>query len=352
MAMAKKYDVPVPMLCQRELDELDNLTARYEKMIKPGLISRTGQAIGEKIPQSLKKFTKELSSDLAEQKLYTQMMEFIGSGFKTLEEQAAKLSVSEKRVIEKVNSLSARKVETLNELCLFRSYDLQKLVSAYKTQDIFASALEGAATGAMGFVGIAPNLVAVTFLYFRAVQSIAMFYGYDVKNDGGELIIASEVFSSALSPERGGSSAVGKIMLVSKAAVVQQLSKKTWTDMAARGGIPLLIAQMRALAHKSAKTALEKAGKKGLENAVFRDTLEQIGRRLALKSITKAVPVVSALIGALIDTAQMHRVLDFADVFYQKRFLLEKERRIRALTGEIPADYEVEILDDGKSEEQ
>ena len=50
MAMAKKYDVPVPMLCQRELDELDNLTARYEKMIKPGLISRTGQAIGEKNP--------------------------------------------------------------------------------------------------------------------------------------------------------------------------------------------------------------------------------------------------------------------------------------------------------------
>lgn len=41
--------------------------------------------------------------------------------------------------------------------------------------------IEGGGTGAFGFWGLPFNLVLSTFLYFRAVQSIAMFYGYDVK---------------------------------------------------------------------------------------------------------------------------------------------------------------------------
>ena len=46
-----------------------------------------------------------------------------------------------------------------------------------------------------------------------------MFYGYDVKNDSSELIIASEVFKSALNPidnplESETSMAIGKIMVI------------------------------------------------------------------------------------------------------------------------------------------
>ena len=103
--------------------------------------------------------------------------------------------------------------------------------------------------------------------------------------------------------------------------------------MAARGGIPLLLVQMRALAYKSAKKALENVGAKGLENNLFKEAFEQIGRKLTLKTVGKAVPVFSALIGALIDTSQMKKVLEFADIFYQKRFILEKETRIHNLIG-------------------
>jgi len=58
---------------------------------------------------------------------------------------------------------------------------------------------EGGATGYFGFAGLPLNLVLSMFLYYRAVQSIAMFYGYDVKHDSAELVIAGEVFMSALS---------------------------------------------------------------------------------------------------------------------------------------------------------
>ena len=40
-----------------------------------------------------------------------------------------------------------------------------------------------------------------------------------------------------------------------------------------------------------------------------------------------------ALIGALFDVAQMNKVLEYADVFYNKRFLIEKEVRINMLFG-------------------
>ena len=56
-----------------------------------------------------------------------------------------------------------------------------------------------------------------------------------------------------------------------------------------------------------------------------------IGRRLTLNAVQKAVPVVSGAIGALFDAGQMRRVVDYADIFYAKRFILEKEARIGML---------------------
>ena len=79
--------------------------------------------------------------------------------------------------------------------------------------------VEGGGTGAAGFWGLPANLALSMFIYFCVVQSVAMFYGYDVK-DGptGELDIASEVFQGALAIARrqcgffwlGGGSRAGK----------------------------------------------------------------------------------------------------------------------------------------------
>ena len=101
--------------------------------------------------------------------------------------------------------------------------------------------------------------------------------------------------------------------------------------MAARRGIPLLLTQMRALSHKSAAKALEKAGEKGIENIIFKETFELLGKKLTKNIIKKSIPFVSAGIGAFLDTVQMKIVLEYADIFYQKRFITEKEARIRSL---------------------
>ena len=185
-------------------------------------------------------------------------------------------------------------------------------------------------------------MVLSTFLFYRAVQSIAMSYGYDVKNNPDELIIASDVFANAMSPSSKGSNGVSdnvaKFMAISAAEGIKQAAGKSWAAMIEEGAAGLLLAQIRALAHASAKKALENAGKKSLENSIFRELFEQLGKRLTLKTVQRAVPVISAGIGAFIDTAQMNKVLTYANIFYQKRFLVEKESRVMNLVG---------IADDG-----
>lgn len=350
MSYDYNLQIPVPVVNQKENEALDILTDRYNKLIEPGIIAKLGTKAEELIPQKLKIWGRDIGLNISEQEIYTQMMNVIGSGFKTIEEQAAKFSISEKQILRQINQSFPNQINRLDEICFLRSYDIAKSVSKYKEQDIFLAMIEGGGTGAFGFWGLPFNLVLSTFLYFRAVQSIAMFYGYDVKNDSAEMVIASEVFADALSPINNNINnetvtIIGKVMMISKTEVVKQTAKKSWAEMASRGGITLLLAQMRALANKYAKEALEKVGAKGLENSLFKDAFEQIGRVLSLNAIGKAVPFVSAVIAALIDTAQMKKVLEFADIFYQKRFIIEKEGRIRNLI-ETDTIIDTEIIED------
>jgi hypothetical protein len=348
----KVFYAPIPMINKREADSLDVLTKHYNKLIRPSKITQLGTKSCQLIPEKVKIIGNDIKSDISEQELYRQTMELIASGFKVVEEQAARFSASEKKILKKVNVvIPDYEITELSEICFARSYSLSKLVNAYKGQDLVAAFVEGAVTGVAGFWGLPFNLVLSTFLFFRAVQSIAMFYGYDVKNDSEELVIASEVFASALSPSRNDTNneltgIIGKVMVMTQASLVKQTAKKTWTDMATRGGIPLLLAQMRALANVAAQKALEKAGAKGLENSLFREVFEQIGRKLTLKTVQKAVPVVSAVFGALIDTAQMQKVLDYADIFYQKRYIFEKGSRINTLLERDNIVVGAEIVDD------
>ena len=299
--------------------------------------------VGEAIPQGVKDVVASTGKKISETELFLKSMEYLAKSFQTLEQFAAKVTISETEIIKQVNQISPdNEITSLDEICLVRSYDLSQVVGKYKFVDIIAALAEGAATGAPGFVGLPFNLVLSTFLFYRAVQSIALFHGYDIKNDPAELQIASEVFMSALNPKGKGetelSGAIAKVMLLTSATTVKQTVKKGWTAMAQKGGVPLLLAQMRALANSAAKKALEKAGKKGLEKTAFTEVFEQIGKKLTQKSIGKAIPYIGAFIGATIDTAQMVQITQYAELFYCKRFILEKESRIYALTGnEIPA---------------
>ena len=338
MVENKNVLLPSPIIDAKEDSSLKKLTERYDKLVQPGTVSRIGNKAASLIPQPVKQAGKVAKNAIAEQELFTQCMKVVADGFGILEKQAARLAVPENAIIKHINEASQEvEINSIDTICLARGYDIAKIVSGYKTQDRILALLEGGATGAFGFAGLPFNIVLSTFLYYRAVQSIALHYGYDIKNDASELVIASDVFMSALSPESKGmneaTELIGKIMVMTEITTVKQVSKKTWEEMASRGGVTLLICQMRALANKAAKNALEKAGQKGLEESLFKGVFEQIGKKLTKQAVGKSIPFVGALIGALFDIAQMNKVLEYADVFYNKRFLIEKEVRINMLLG-------------------
>lgn len=332
----KQYVLPKPIVNKREEETLVTLTDKYEKLISPNIVAKAGKKVADKVPDTIKLAGKVVKDYVTQQEFFEECMKHVADGFAVLEKQAAKASISESTIVKKINEkTSSNDITSLEEVCLARGYDISKLVSTYKTQDIAVALAEGSMTGAFGFAGLPANLVLSTFIFYRAVQSIAMYYGYDVKNDESELVIASDVFMNALSPTSKGSnevsSVISKIMVMTEISTVKNTVKKGWIEMAQRGGVCLLLTQMRALAHKAAQKALEKAGEKSLEESVFRSIFEQMGRKLTQKAIGKSVPVVGALIGGLFDTAQMSKILDYADIFYNKRFILEKEVRINLL---------------------
>ena len=334
----KNYVIPKQIIDAKEEKSLITLTDTYNKMIEPSIASKALSKVGEKIPQPIKDFTNAAKEKLTDSELIIKSLELLGKSFQTLEQFAAKVTLSEKDIIKMVNPIIVdNEITSLDEICLARGYDISKLVGKAKFVDIIATLIEGGVTGYAGFVGLPFNLVASTFLFYRAVQSTALFYGYDIKNDPAELQIASEVFMNAMSPKNNNdselSSAIAKVMILTTTTSVKQTVKKGWTAMAEKGGVHLLITQMRALANSAAKKALEKAGKKGLEKTVFSEVFEQLGKKLTQKSIGKAIPKIGAFIGATIDTAQMVQILKYADVFYNKRFLLEKETKIELLCG-------------------
>lgn len=349
------YKMPKPVLDEKEIKELESLQNRFERLNKPSKISEVGKKVGNKAKAIVPKQVADAAADakeyLNDKELMKQALKYAAEGFQTLEEYAARATVSEKTVLKKINkTLDGKEISRLDEVCFARSYEISHIVGNYKRSHVLTATVEGAATGALGFAGIAPNLVLSLFLFFRAVQSVAMYYGYDVRNDAAELEIASSVLMSALSPHNDKTNneltaAVGKFMVFTETTAVKQAANKTWADMIEHGGLGLMIAQIRALANKAAENALKNAGKKGLENSVFRNILEQLGKKLSLKNTAIAMPILGGAVGALFDTTQMKRIVTYADIFYNKRFIEEKSVRLNSLVHPEKADSIDEVID-------
>jgi hypothetical protein len=355
---AGRYVMPDPIVDEREYLELDSLTQRYEELVSPGPLAKAVGMVADAAPDAVKRLAgqagdaaRETFRGLTEQELVAQALQRAAEGFDILEQQAARMTVGREFALRAINAgTQGEKVSSLDEVCMLRSYDVAKAASGTYGQHMGTAAVEGGATGAAGFWGIPANFALSMLVYFRAVQSVAMMYGYDVKGDPGELVIAGQVFSSSMSPSSQTDASVdyvGKVLLFAGSASVRQAAKKGWTAMIQEGGAALVIAQMRGLANKAAQKALVKNGAKELENSIFRNVLRQVGMKMSLKNVVRIVPLFGAGVGLLFDTAQMDRVIKFADIFYHKRFIMEKPQRVRLLTG---IDIDGDVRPEGTEE--
>lgn len=56
--------------------------------------------------------------------------------------------------------------------------------------------------------------------------------------------------------------------------------------------------------------------------------------------------MVGGVFGAAFDTAQMNQILDYANLFYEKRFLTEKKDRVEILLGDEQEAITVAVVDE------
>lgn len=349
MDTKEKFLLPVPLINQKEEELFIKLDEKYENIIKPGVLTKAGRKVGSIIPSDVKKTINVLGNSIQSNEFYLSAMKVATDGFKEIQEKAAKYTISEKEIIKAVNKECADfDIVKIEEICFARSYDIQRAANKSKGRNKTIAFFEGGATGFAGFAGLPANFVFSTFLYFRAVQVVAMYYGYDVKHKPEELEIAANVYTKALAPKDIDTSEmgniIGKIMVMSEITAIKQTAAKSWTEMAKAGGIRLLLTQLRALANAAAKKAIENAGKKQLEKTIFDEVFKQIGKKLTLKNIEKSIPVIGAGFSAFFDIGQMKQIVDYADIFYSKRFIAEKEVRINQIFGNLNED-EVKIID-------
>jgi len=336
------FKITNPILDQRELALLDNLTNEYKDFIAPKKIGKLLQSaqsrIGAIIPTKAKLKIDNAVKAASEWDMIQKALEHTGKGFLILQAQASKLTLNKNNII---NTLKSKKddLTEYEQICALRSYDIAKVVGKQNYKDLLAAFGEGFICGAPGIVGVPFNIALSFLLYFRAVQSIALYYGYDVKDNPSELEFAATVTISSLCPNSEQSSEtlaglIGKMMLSANLTALKSSLNKTYTEMAKKGGAELLYVQIRALANKAAEKALKNAGKNGIEAGIYKNLLEEIGKRLSKEAGKKAIPILGAFIGGASDTYYMNRVLKGANLIYHKRFLFEKEQRVNLLIGD------------------
>jgi EcsC protein family len=321
---------------------LEKLTDDYRKFVAPGRVGRAVSAltkqIGSVAPDRLQRLAADAIGIAAESDFIKAALTHAGRGFQEIVKHASRFAQSPKRVIE-VLRFNGVLVERFEHVCRQRSYEIERVCTGLNHRDILAAVAEGAATGAPGLIGVPFNIALSFFLYFRAAQSTALYYGYDVLGDPRELEFASEVTLASLAPnaEKGAETLgglIGKMMVAANVSALRHaLARRTYEEMARRGGAELLYVQIRAMANKAAARALRGAGTEGLESSVFRTLLERVGSRLPKEAGKKAVPLLGAVIGGLSDGWYMSRVLRGSNLIYHKRFLFEKEHRVRLLDG-------------------
>lgn len=332
----------ISFLDQKEIELLDTLTQEYEKFIEPGTVikqlTRTKDKVSGLLPEKVKKITTDSLKKASDWVVIQKVIESAGKGFGTVQENTARVTFDKSKIVHYLGD-DTYQISEFEQICRLRSYHIEGIaLNNRKLLDLPVAFAGGGVTGFFGLWGVPFNLAYTFFMYYRSVQAVALYYGYDVIDDPRELEFASSVTVTCLSPHLESNniqnlgSIIGKMMFATNVTTLKEsLSKLTYTQMAERGGAELLYVQIRALANSQAKKALEKAGKEGAEAGIFKNLLEQIGRRMGKETGKKAVPVLGAIIGSLSDTHTMNKIIKGANLIYHKRFLFEKNIRVNAL---------------------
>lgn len=166
---------------------------------------------------------------------------------------------------------------------------------------IGVAAVEGAAAGASGIVGLIADVPALITMSFRVVHKIGLCYGFECKTEADKQFVM------------GVLSAAGANTLSEKAASVAVLQK-----------INVMITKTtwKKLAEKAA------TNKYGIEAAIIKikSVAKQLGINITKRKAAQAIPIIGAGVGAAINTAFLNDVAWAARRTFQERWLMTNNK--------------------------
>jgi hypothetical protein len=346
------FSTPDPILDSRERQRFSDLKDEWEEFRSPGFIGKKVKRQTRGVSAAARKLkgripgmsaaagsAREVVENARKSTVVKKALQKAARGGGLALEFLGKNTLSRERALEHLQDQNHLSVDSFDRICAQRSYRLDSVAqSDWKSR--LGAAVQGVGTGALGGAhGLALNLATSMLLFMRATQRVALHFGYDAVGSREEQEIASQITLESLHPsEDGGTGQTGDILYrVMQAgeigALKEALERRTYKEMAERGASELLYVQIRSIANKAAKKALDQAGKDGIQNAMLRKLLRGVSKRLPKRAGRRAVPVVGGLIGGGLDFYYMDRVINGARLYYHKRFLAEKKERVARLSG-------------------
>ncbi|MBL3641290.1 EcsC family protein [Bacillus sp. RHFB] len=186
-------------------------------------------------------------------------------------------------------------IETLSDLNHLSIDQLNYIANQHIAKHRLYSFAQGGMSGSGGLLLLGSDIPAMTVINVRIVQLIAMSYGVEV-NTPFEMMLALKVFNAGAMPKRLQGIAWEELIREVQTAEddyfylgIEELTNPTWMEQ------PL-------------KQLL-----KALSISVFR------------KKLVRGIPFISMAIGAGSNYQMTRNVSEFAQKFYQYRYLLEKK---------------------------
>ncbi|MBT2605104.1 EcsC family protein [Bacillus sp. ISL-53] len=186
-------------------------------------------------------------------------------------------------------------IETLSDLNHLSIDQLNYIANQHIAKHRLYSFAQGGMSGSGGLLLLGSDIPAMTVINVRIVQLIAMSYGFEV-NTPFEMMLALKVFNAGAMPKRLQGIAWEELIREVQTAEddyfylgIEELTNPTWMEQ------PL-------------KQLL-----KALSIAVFR------------RKLVRGIPFISMAIGAGSNYQMTRNVSEFAQKFYQYRYLLEKK---------------------------
>ena len=208
---------------------------------------------------------------------------------------------------DKDDILRDGKVKTIHELQT-KSLELSdSLANEVHNWAIGASSVEGAATGALGWAGLAVDIPSLILISVRTIHKIGVCYGFECKTKEDELFVLEILrLSNVLSQKE-------KIVSVTTLqAIGRMAAKNSWKK----------IAQIATeeVAKKEFTEEFEKFIAKRL-TSLHKNMPKLIGKKITKDAVKKGVPAVGAIIGAAINTKYINDIAWAARYMYQQRWL-------------------------------